>query len=126
MPKPFFGEADFKVDGQTLTLRYDFNAMIEVEEAAGSPLSEVMREMASGKPRLATARAMLFGMLRHHHPDLELEDAGNLLLAGGGAAAKAMEKAIIAGNPPANPRKGAANPPLTTGTRSSRPGRKRA
>ncbi|HVJ69928.1 MAG TPA: hypothetical protein VM531_00215 [Sphingomicrobium sp.] len=135
MANRVFGEARLPLsDGRELTLRFDFNALCEAEEAAGKGTREMMAEMSgkNGSPRLKTARGMLYGALRHHHEDITVDDAGELLLTDGEAISEAMGEAMA--NMAAQ-RAGGENPPQGTkaakptspgtGTRSSKSGRKR-
>jgi len=134
MANRIYGEARAPLDdGRELTLRFDFGALVEAEEAAGENTESIMAELANGSPRLKTARAMLYGALRYHHPDISLEDVGELLLSDGDRLSPAMGEAMeqmadrraknrtgtAAGN-------GAKPPSLGIGTRSSKHGRKAA
>jgi hypothetical protein len=95
MANKVFGEAVLPLsDGRELTLRFDFGALCEAEEAAGKGTEEMMKELATGRARLATARAMLYGGLRYHHAEVTLEDVGDLLLVDGDAVSGAMSKAF--------------------------------
>lgn len=130
MANRVFGEARLALsDGRELTLRFDFSALAEAEEAANRGTDEMLKEMAEGGARLKTARAMLYGALRHHHPEISVDDAGDLFLSDGEAVSAAMGRAMseMSDRKP-NPPKGAAAkkaPPRGTGTRSSRSGAKR-
>ena len=134
MANRIYGEARLSLaDDRELTLRFDFGALVEAEDAAGVGTQEMMAEFsAKGGARLKTARAMLYGALRYHHPDLTLEDAGDLLMGDGEAISRAMGEAMqaMADRRSPNPPKGAAapsrKPPLGTSTRSSRHGAKAA
>ena len=134
MANKVFGEARLPLeDGRELTLRFDFNALCEAEEAADAGTEEMMASMAKGAPRLKIARAMLYGGLRYHHKDITLDDAGDLFVSDSEAVSEAMGKAMqeMADRRSKNPRKGAAaipirKPPRGTGMRSSKSGAKAA
>lgn len=131
MANKIYGEARLVLaDERELTLRFDFAALCEAEEAADAGTDQMLKEMVQGKPRLRTARAMLYGSLRFHHPDVTLADVGEILMTDGPAASEAMGKAMeemADRRSTANPPKGAnATPPLGTGTPSSKHGRKAA
>lgn len=128
MANHFYGEASVTLsDGRTLTLRRDFNALAEAEEAVGVRMDVITKALQAGGPVLKFTRALLWGALRAHHPDVTLEDAGELLMAEPEAINAAMERATSNGearqvgpaNPPKRPRRG-------TGTPSSKPGASRA
>lgn len=115
------GEAGLQLsDGRSLTLRYDFDALCEVEDAAGKTISDVLAEISKGSPRLKTARALIYGGLSGHHPEITLPEVGEIILSDGPAVMAAMEKALSAAFPAAegkqsgNPRK----PRRGTGTAS--------
>lgn len=114
------GEASVETAAGVLTLAYNFGALCEVEDAAGKSIGDVLLEISQGSPRLKTARALIYGGLREHHPDIDLSGVGELLLSDGAALTGAMEKALTAafpqakGTQPANPRK----PRRGTGSRS--------
>ncbi len=111
MAKAVKGEASLTTsDGQTLTLAYDFDALCEVEDAAGKSIGEVLTEISKGSPRLKTARALIFGGLQAHHPDIELTQVGEFILTDGALFTSAMEKALTAAFPKAEGKQ-AQNPP---------------
>jgi hypothetical protein len=132
MANRLFGEARLSLeDGRELTLRMDFGALAEAEEAADKNTEAIMKEMAGGGARLKTARALLYGSLRYHHSDLTLEDAGDLLMTDSGAVSEALGRAMeemADQRAKANPRAGAARvkPLRGTGMPSSRSGAKAA
>jgi len=134
MANKVFGEARLDLeDGRELTLRFDFNALCEAEDAADAGTAEIMAAMAKGRPRLRIARAMLYGGLRYHHRDISLDEAGDLFMSDSEAVSEAMGNAMqeMADRRSRNPRKGAAaipirKPPRGTGTRSSKSGAKAA
>jgi hypothetical protein len=134
MANRIYGEARAPLeDGRELTLRFDFGALAEAEEAADLPTETMMGEFAKGGARLKTARAMLYGALRYHHPEVTLEDAGELLMSDSAAISKAMGQAMqeMADRRSKNPPGGAAageapKPSRGIGTRSLKSGTKAA
>jgi hypothetical protein len=134
MANRIYGEARAPLeDGRELTLRFDFGALCEAEEAADSGTEAMMAELAKGGARLKTARAMLYGSLRYHHPELTLEDAGELLMSDSEAISGAMGRAMqemADRRAKQNPSPGTAaakpKPSLGTSTRSFKHGAKAA
>lgn len=119
------GEAGISVAGRDYVLAFNINAMCEVEYVLNLSTDQILRALASSPP-LHIVRALLWGGLRQHHPDVDLIGAGNLieLMGGPGLALDGIGKALISAFPeakdePANPRKGAA---AGTGRRSSKRG----
>lgn len=120
MANPMKGEASAVLgDGTSLTLVYDFNALCEVEEAAGKSISEVLAEISKGSPRLSTARALVFGGLRARHPEMTLEEVGPLIMSDGQALTEAMQKALLAAFPNAEGKKAGNAPKPRRGTGSA-------
>ena len=132
MANRIYGEARAALeDGRELTLRFDFGALVEAEEAAEAGTEALMKEIAKGGARLKTARALLYGSLRYHHPELTLEDAGELLMSDSEAVSRALGQALqeMADRRSKNPPPGATpvrKSPPGIGTRSSKSGAKAA
>lgn len=90
------GEAEVKLaDGRILRLAFDANAWVEVEDLLGKPTPEIIDELQSGKAYMRTQRALMWGGLRKHHPEIEIKEAGELLTE----AAEQMSKALQGGMP---------------------------
>lgn len=130
MANAVFGEARCELsDGRDLTLRYDFNALCEMEEAAGCSFNQLNQAMLAGRAGLKDIRAALYGGLRHHHPDMTIADAGDLLLTDQDSVGEAMKEgmeSMARAREEANPRKGTGGTPPSrgTGTRSTKRGAK--
>ncbi len=104
MGNPIKGEVDAKLaDGRTIKLLFDANAWIEAEELLGKPVQDILDEISSGRASLKTQRAIIFGALREHHPEMTERDAGKVLIE----AAEAMAKGIEGAMPPAEAGAGA-------------------
>ena len=124
MAVPARGETRVRIDGEDRVLAYDLNALCQVEEALGEPLSAVAARL--GRPALRDLRALLWAGLQRHYPGTTLAMAGDLLgetLRAGessaGALGERIAEAIAQSFPP--PRPAAAPPPATpTGPRSTR------
>jgi len=89
------GEATFDFDGKAYTLRFDFNTICDFQEATGKEIFQTLEQMESGKADPADIRALFWAMLRDHHPEASLRDAGRMVTAG----LKAMQGAALAGLP---------------------------
>jgi hypothetical protein len=72
-------------DGQSFTLKYDVNALCELEDVLEMGIPE-FAAMFSGrdKIRLKHARAAFWAGLRHHKPDISIKQAGELMMEIGG------------------------------------------
>lgn len=109
------GEAGFEVDGRTYVLAFNVNAMCEVEYVLNLSTDAILKALMRSPP-LHIVRALLWGGLREHHPNIDLNGAGVLMEEAGGAG-PTLEKvgeALMAafpdpkgGDDTPNPRKGA-------------------
>lgn len=98
MTNPVIGEALLTLkDKREFTLVLDHEALIAAESAYGKPLAQVLFDADLGF--LGAARALLYGALREHHPDLSLKDAGTIFMADGTAVSAALEAASKAAFP---------------------------
>lgn len=96
MPNPHKGESEIELsDGRKLTLAFNANAWIEAEEQLGKPTPDIVDELQSGRASLKTQRALMWAGLRKHHPEIDIAEAGEILLE----AAQQMAKAINGGMP---------------------------
>lgn len=71
-------------DGRKLTFVYEFDGLIALEEASGMKMPEVYAELQrldreKEQPSLRLMRAIIFGGLQEHHPEMTLKDAGLLI-----------------------------------------------
>lgn len=97
-PNPLKGEAEATLeDGRTLRLVFNANAWIAAEEVLGKTTPEILAEIASEKASLKTQRAIVWAGLRKHHPEIEIEEAGDLLVE----LAEAMSRGLTGGLPQA-------------------------
>lgn len=111
MPNPMKGEAEVKLaDGRTLRMAFDANAWCAIEEQLDKGTPEILEELQSGRARMKTQRAMMWGGLRKHHPEISVEEAGEILIE----AAQQLSDAIEGGLPQAGegaPAEGDVDPP---------------
>lgn len=97
MANPIRGEVEFEAQGKVYTLRFSYNAMVEIEEKAGKPFPAISAELTDPeKVSLKTLRLMFWGALRDRHPDVTVEQSGELIDAAGGmiAAVELVSKAL--------------------------------
>ncbi|MDB6177937.1 hypothetical protein PAF17_10535 [Paracoccus sp. Z330] len=84
MSNRFLGEATATLGGKTYTLRCDFNAMCEFEDATGKDALatfEAFEGFEAGKVSVKDMRAIMWSFMLHHHPEATLTEAGELLSA---------------------------------------------
>jgi hypothetical protein len=83
MANRFKGEATAKLDGETYTLRCDFNAMCAFEDETGLDALDVFEKLEVGGKKaginIRTLRLIIWSFMLHHHPDATLEQAGGIL-----------------------------------------------
>lgn len=123
------GLVTHELDGKTYQLEFTIDALIQLEDALDCHSVEILQKLAAGAPRLVFVRAMIWGALRAHHPEITLLQAGELLRAdGGGGLGDKVTTAFVeswpkaeagdAGDPPKRQAPAAAG----TGASSSSPG----
>jgi hypothetical protein len=100
MANPINGEAEVKLaDGRTLKLAFDANAWVEVEEASGLEMPEIIEKLTTGKVSMKLQRTIMWAGFRKYHPEIAIEEAGALLFE----AADAMQRALGGGMPQGEP-----------------------
>jgi len=77
-----------ELNGKTRQLRYDLNALAEIEERLGIPLAELANVTVSIK----TIRTLLWAGLIHEDAELKETDVGAWIGPGGMSMTDAMEK----------------------------------
>ena len=97
MVNRFLGEASTDLDGATYTLRMDFNAMCEFEDATGKDAMETLATFEGGKVSALDLRALIWAMLKRHHPDVSAQVAGDILSADSGV----LQRVLVAAMPTA-------------------------
>lgn len=95
MANKFFGEVEVKVGDQTYKLRMDFNAMCEFEDVTGINAMDAFADFEKGNISVKSMRAMMYAFLKRHHPEITLEQAGEVLSENMGA----LEAVISASMP---------------------------
>lgn len=90
------GEAVIELgDGRKLRLAYDFDGMIALEEASGMKMRALYMELqrleqAGEDPSAKLMRAVFYGGLQQHHPEITLKEVGNIILTDMDAILKAF------------------------------------
>lgn len=106
---PLKGETPLKAGEREFTLVLDHEALIEAEALYGKPLATVMAHAALGF--VGAVRAMLYGALRAHHPEVTPKEASALTLEHMEAVGEALGQAAEAAFPQATEGKQGAHPP---------------
>lgn len=76
------GEVDFPVGDKTYRLRLSINQLIEVEDITGLGIMQLAILFANAATLKARdVRAVLWGALREHHPEVDLLAAGEIMAA---------------------------------------------
>lgn len=95
MHNPLTGKVTVEVEGRKWTLGLDFNAMCSFEEKTGKNSFEIVSQFESGKISATDIRALMWAMLVGDHPDVTLQEAGNVL----SQAPEAIKQAIQGATP---------------------------
>lgn len=99
MANPARSEVALKVGDNDYTLKFSTNSICELEDRLDKGLNEIVRNME----RVATVRALLWAGLRHHHPEVTIAGAGEMIdSAGVGPITDAIGRALTAAFPPAS------------------------
>lgn len=110
-----------QVAGAIYRLHLDFNALCEFEDAIGDGTSAIelfKRFEAKQMPTAKQVRALAYAVLRKHHPEVSLQEAGNLVSAlGMENLSEAVSRAF--GEPEKSDERAPAGPPETPGTGES-------
>lgn len=116
------GEASLTVRGRTYALVFDLNAFAELEGALGEPLERPLHRLLARQVALRDVRALVWAGLRARHPDVSLQEAGDLLAEVGlRPALSGLVPALIAALPKPEEATGssrASPPPAAAGTGS--------
>lgn len=119
---PIKGEAPLKLsDGREYVLTLDFEALVEAEQAYGKPLPKLMADASVGF--MGAVRALLFGALRAHHPDITAVETAEIIMSDFDAVGEALQAATQNGFPKAEGKKsGNARPAgKTSGRNGAKP-----
>jgi hypothetical protein len=80
MANPVKGEVDFPVGDKTYRLRLSINQLIEVEDLTGLGIVQLANAFNNVETlKAGSVRAVLWGALREHHPDIDLLRAGEIM-----------------------------------------------
>lgn len=80
MSNPLTGEVDFPVGDKVYRLRLSINELIEVEDLLGIGIVQIANMFADEEQlKAGNVRAVLWGALREHHPDVDLLGAGRIM-----------------------------------------------
>lgn len=138
MPNPLKGETPLNLGGgREFTLVLDYEALILAVDAYGKGFGELLADSMPpededgnvvGHPKYGAIRALLFGALNYHHPEITLRGASALLLDNMEAVTAALAEAGERGLPKAegNPEGKQGSHPPQRGKSSGRSGAKSA
>ena len=91
MANPARGEVAFTVANTEYTLKFSTNAICELEDRLNKSISVIVE----GMDRITVVRAMLWAGLQAKHPEMTLQDAGDIIDRGGMAhIAETISKAL--------------------------------
>ena len=87
---------DIEIGGKAHKVRFDFNAIADIEQRTGMGIGKLMSEDNAG---FHSIRVLLWGGMKFARPRLTFEDAGNLLqqyLDGGGTFEAISQRLVLA------------------------------
>lgn len=125
MANPYRGQTKFKAGEKDYTLSFSINSLCELEDLLGESVNTVAAQISNpAAVRMKTVRALIWAALQDNHPDVTLEQAGDITSEAGLPATMAAVGAAFAGAFPetAGEAKGGADRPQKAGggSKSSR------
>lgn len=123
-PNPMKGETPLKLsDGREFTLVSGFRAFVIAEKSYGAPIDKIQADAEAGY--LSAGATIFHAMLAVKHPEITIDEAGEILFSETAAVMTAVGEAVKNGSPAAKP--GDKKPGnAQAGTSSGRNGVKRA
>lgn len=93
------GEASFEHDGETLTLLYDAEALLTIEDELDLPLFELFgtlrqAEVSGAQVKIGTLATILRAGLARHHPGMTRAVAAEILMTNSDAVQPAIGEAM--------------------------------
>lgn len=74
------GQVELKAGDKTYTLQFTVNAICELEARLGLGIAKIAKTMSEpAEVSLTFARALAWAALRSHHPNLTLDQAGDIV-----------------------------------------------
>lgn len=81
------GEVDVEVPSGTWTLRFSTNAICELEDREDCGIGEIIARLDDpARMRMSLLRTLVWAGLRDKHPDLTVEQAGDIITDAGMSA----------------------------------------
>jgi hypothetical protein len=111
MANPMKGEVALDVEGKTYTLRLTVNEIVALEKEWGVGVTQIAAKLSSGGTSLGDWVTLLQHGLRKHHPDLTIEEVGDIITAAGVPAVVAKLGESMTAAFPEMAKGGAGSPP---------------
>ena len=86
MPKAFYNERTVAAGDETLRLVINFRAIDAIESLLDRPFNDVLADLNAGAPKLGMIAQVLWGFLREHHAELDIDQVTSLLFGSTGLA----------------------------------------
>ena len=86
-------------------MRFDFNALAAFEEKSGRPALKAIGEMEDGDAMILDLRLLCWAGLKRHHPEISLEETGDILSECPDAVMEGIARAMAPGKKGAAPGK---------------------
>lgn len=117
MPKPFYNELLVEtVDGEKLLLAVNFKAITATERFLdGRGYDTILDELQSDNCTTETNGAVVWGLLREHHPTVSIDEAASLLFGANGVRVGLAVTELLNAAFPAVDKAKDENPPLPRG-----------
>ncbi len=103
MANPLRGEVELQTPEKTYTMRMSINAIVSIENHFDMGINQIAEKLADTQSmRIGSLRAIVMHALREHHPEVDENEAGEIIgRAGFDATAGAIQAAMTAAFPQA-------------------------
>ena len=79
MTNPINGAKTININGKAYTFILDMNALCDLEDITGKNAITILGEADNDVVSMKDLRALIFCALKRHHPDITLEEAGDIV-----------------------------------------------
>jgi hypothetical protein len=95
MANPHRGETTLEIDGVVYRFCFTIDALCALEDGLDLSIVEISDQMRRGVPRLRVIRGLVWAGLMTHHPEVDEQQAGDLIMqATVGALLPAIARAL--------------------------------
>lgn len=118
MANPLRGELEWIVDRHSYNLVMDINALCSAEQQLGMGIDRIIASYAS-EATITLVRGVLWASLRQHHPEVSINQVGDMIsVCGLPDARKTMEALLLSAMPDPDSKKKTSAKPVKKATQA--------